>query len=154
MRALLAILTMLWLAVPAVAVNPDEMLKDPALEARARTISEGLRCLVCQNESIDDSDADLAHEIRVLVRERLTAGDTDQQVVQYLVDRYGEYVLLKPVFAWHTLILWIAAPSLLVIGGIVLFVAGRRRRGAAVTGGELTADEQQALDELTKDSNA
>jgi cytochrome c-type biogenesis protein CcmH len=153
MRALLVLLTTLWLAFPAFAVNPDEMLKDPALEARARTISEGLRCLVCQNESIDDSDADLAHEIRVLVRERLTAGDTDQQVVQYLVDRYGEYVLLKPVFAWHTLILWIAAPSLLVIGGIVLLVAGRRRRGAVVTAGELTADEQQALDELTKDSN-
>ncbi len=104
------------------------MLKDPTLEARARAISAGLRCLVCQNESIDDSDADLAHEIRVLVRERLMAGDTDQQAVQYLVDRYGEYVLLKPVFAWHTLILWVAAPSLLVIGGIVLVVAARRRR--------------------------
>ncbi|HVX73238.1 MAG TPA: cytochrome c-type biogenesis protein, partial [Devosia sp.] len=100
MRALLAALLLLWLTLPALAVNPDEMLADPALEARARAISAGLRCLVCQNESIDDSDADLAHEIRVLVRERLKAGDTDQQVVQYLVDRYGEFVLLKPVFAW------------------------------------------------------
>jgi len=154
MRALLVLLTTLWLVLPAFAVNPDEMLKDPALEARARTISEGLRCLVCQNESIDDSDADLAHEIRVLVRERLTAGDTDQQVVQYLVDRYGEYVLLKPVFAWHTLILWVAAPSLLVVGGIVLFIAGRRRRALATAQGELTADEQRALDELSQGPNA
>ena len=141
-------------APAAFAVQPNEMLSDPVLEKRARTISAELRCLVCQNESIDDSDADLAHEIRVLVRERLTAGDTDQQVVQYLVDRYGEYVLLKPVFAWHTLILWIAAPTLLVIGAIVLFIAGRRRRGATLTASELTADEQQALDDLTKDSNA
>jgi cytochrome c-type biogenesis protein CcmH len=138
---------LLWLALPAFAVNPDEMLADPALEARARAISEGLRCLVCQNESIDDSDADLAHEIRVLVRERLTAGDTDAQVVQYLVDRYGEYVLLKPVFAWHTALLWTAAPAILVIGGVVLFMAGRRKR-KVVGQGELTAEEQRALDEL------
>ncbi|MBN9305669.1 MAG: cytochrome c-type biogenesis protein CcmH [Devosia sp. 67-54] len=147
MRALLAALMLVWLALPALAVNPDEMLADPALEARARAISAGLRCLVCQNESIDDSDADLAHEIRVLVRERLKAGDTDQQVVQYLVDRYGEFVLLKPVFAWHTLVLWIAAPTILVIGGIVLVVTARRRRGLSDPG-PLTAEEQQALDEL------
>ena len=151
MRVLLVLLTTLWLVLPAFAVNPDEMLKDPVLEARARTISEGLRCLVCQNESIDDSDADLAHEIRVLVRERLTAGDTDQQAVQYLVDRYGEYVLLKPVFAWHTLILWIAAPSLLVIGGIVLVVAARRRRSVVIPTGDLSSDEQRVLDELSED---
>jgi cytochrome c-type biogenesis protein CcmH len=150
MRALLAALLMLWLTLPALAVNPDEMLADPALEARARAISAGLRCLVCQNESIDDSDADLAHEIRVLVRERLKAGDTDQQVVQYLVDRYGEFVLLKPVFAWHTLVLWIAAPTILVVGGIVLVVAARKRRSTAAVGGALTAEEQQALDELDR----
>ena len=96
MKQLLALLMLAWLTLPAFAVNPDEMLADPALEARARAISENLRCLVCQNESIDDSNADLAREIRILVRERLTAGDTDDQVVQYLVDRYGEYVLLKP----------------------------------------------------------
>jgi cytochrome c-type biogenesis protein CcmH len=148
MRALLAALLLLWLTLPALAVNPDEMLADPALEARARAISAGLRCLVCQNESIDDSDADLAHEIRVLVRERLKAGDTDQQVVQYLVDRYGEFVLLKPVFAWHTLVLWIAAPTILVVGGIVLVMAARKRRSTAAVGGPLTAEEQQALDEL------
>jgi cytochrome c-type biogenesis protein CcmH len=147
MRALLAALLLLWLTLPALAVNPDEMLADPALEARARAISAGLRCLVCQYESIDDSDADLAHEIRVLVRERLKAGDTDQQVVQYLVDRYGEFVLLKPVFAWHTLVLWIAAPTILVIGGIVLVVAARKRRSVLELG-PLTDEEQQALDEL------
>jgi cytochrome c-type biogenesis protein CcmH len=149
MRALLAALLLLWLTLPALAVNPDEMLADPALEARARAISAGLRCLVCQNESIDDSDADLAHEIRVLVRERLKAGDTDQQVVQYLVDRYGEFVLLKPVFAWHTLVLWIAAPTILVIGGIVLVVAARKRRSVLELG-PLTDEEQQALDELDR----
>ena len=146
MRALIAALTLLWLALPAFAVNPDEMLKDPALEARARTISAGLRCLVCQNESIDDSDADLAHDIRIIVRQRLTAGDTDDQVRQYLVDRYGEFVLLKPVIAPHTIALWIAAPTILVVGGIVLIIAARRRK--PVGSATLTAEEQQGLDEL------
>ena len=148
MRAVLAALILLWLALPAFAVNPDEMLKDPALEARARTISEGLRCLVCQNESIDDSDADLAHEIRVLVRQRLTAGDTDDQVRQFLVDRYGEFVLLKPVLAPHTLVLWLAAPTLLILGGIVIFVAVRRRRGAPELAMAPTVDEQAVLQSL------
>jgi cytochrome c-type biogenesis protein CcmH len=146
MRALLAALMLLWLALPAFAVNPDEMLRDPALEARAREISEGLRCLVCQNESIDDSDADLAHEIRVLVRQRLVAGDTDDQVRQFLVDRYGEFVLLKPVIAPHTLVLWLAAPVVLIGGGTVLFLAARRRRKLASAG--LTAEESKALEEL------
>ena len=148
MRALLALVLLAWLALPAIAVNPDEVLPDPALEARARAISAGLRCLVCQNESIDDSDADLAHQIRVLVRDRLTAGDTDAQVVQYLVDRYGEFILLRPVLAPHTLILWTAAPTVLVIGGIVLFVVARRRRRATVGEAALTPEEQKALDEL------
>ncbi len=149
MRPLLALLLALGLALPALAVNPDEMLADPALEARARTISEGLRCLVCQNESIDDSDADLAREIRILVRERLVAGDTDDEAVQYLVDRYGEYVLLKPVFAPHTLLLWIAGPAALLLGGAVVFFAARRKRaqGEAVP---LTPEEAQALEELEK----
>jgi len=150
MRTLLAALVLVWLAFPAFAVNPDEMLSDPALEARARSISEGLRCLVCQNESIDDSDADLAHQIRVIVRQRLTLGDTDEQVRRYLVDRYGEFVLLRPVFALHTLALWIAAPAIMVIGGIALLVASRRRRRlAAVPDVPLTQDEQRALDELS-----
>jgi cytochrome c-type biogenesis protein CcmH len=143
MRTVLAALMLLWLALPAFAVNPDEMLKDAALEARARTISEGLRCLVCQNESIDDSDADLAHEIRVLVRQRLVAGDTDDQARQFLVDRYGEYVLLKPVVAPHTLVLWLAAPTLLIVGAIVIFVAIRRRNPASQAA--LTPEEQAAL---------
>ena len=148
MRAVLAALILLWLALPAFAVNPDEMLKDPALEARARTISEGLRCLVCQNESIDDSDADLAHEIRVLVRQRLAAGDTDDQVRQFLVDRYGEFVLLKPVLAPHTLVLWLAAPTLLIAGAIVIFVAARRRKPQPAPA--LTPDERAALEDLRK----
>ena len=153
MRAILAALMIVWLAVPAIAVNPDEMLSDPGLESRARVISSGLRCLVCQNESIDDSDADLAKQIRIIVRQRLVAGDSDDQVRQYLVDRYGEYVLLRPVFALHTLILWAAAPAIIVIGAIVLVLAGRRRTRLAVgvpAGTELTPDEQRALDELGK----
>ena len=153
MRVILAALMIVWLALPAVAVNPDEMLSDPGLETRARAISSGLRCLVCQNESIDDSDADLARQIRIIVRQRLVAGDSDDQVRQYLVDRYGEFVLLRPVFALHTLILWAAAPAIIVIGAIVLIVAGRRRARMAVgvpAGTELTPDEQRALDELGK----
>jgi cytochrome c-type biogenesis protein CcmH len=152
MRAILAALMIAWLALPVLAVSPDEMLSDPALEQRARVISAGLRCLVCQNESIDDSDADLAKQIRIIVRQRLVAGDSDDQVRQYLVDRYGEFVLLKPVFALHTLLLWAAAPLIIVIGAIVLVVAGRRRNriSTAGAGSDLTAEEQRALDELTK----
>ena len=124
------------------AVQPDEVLDDPALEARAREISAGLRCLVCQNQSIDDSDAPLAKDLRVLVRERLTAGDSDSEVVQYLVDRYGEFVLLKPRFGLHTLILWVGAPLLFVIGIFVLWRNARHRKklvpGAAV---DLTDEE-------------
>ncbi|HWA42370.1 MAG TPA: cytochrome c-type biogenesis protein [Hypericibacter adhaerens] len=152
MRALVVLLATVWLAWPALAVNPDEMLADPALEARARAISEGLRCLVCQNESIDDSDADLAHEIRVLVRERLKAGDSDDQVRQYLVDRYGEFVLLKPVFAWHTLLLWAAAPAALLAGAAALAIGVGRRRRLAEEAAGLTEAEKKALDEL--DGNA
>ena len=146
MRSVLAALLLLWMALPAFAVNPDEMLKDPQLEARARVISEGLRCLVCQNESIDASDADLAHEIRVLVRQRLVAGDSDDQVRQFLVDRYGEFVLLRPVLAPHTLALWLAAPALLVVGGVVVFLAVRRRRPPLEA--RLTPDERRALEAL------
>jgi cytochrome c-type biogenesis protein CcmH len=149
MKLVLALLLTLWLVAPALAVNPDEVLADPALEARARAISATLRCLVCQNESIDDSNADLAREIRLIVRERLVAGDSDEQVMQYLVDRYGEFVLLKPVFAPHTLVLWAAAPMVLVIGGIAIVVAARRKRASQVPAqGTLTAEERRALDEL------
>ncbi|OEO30640.1 hypothetical protein VW23_020270 [Devosia insulae DS-56] len=148
MRALVALILLVLLSAPALAVRPDEVLADPVLETRARAISEGLRCLVCQNQSIDDSDADLAHDLRVLVRERLTAGDSDQQVRDYLVARYGEYVLLNPVMAPHTVLLWIAAPAVLVIGGIVVFIGARRKRAAGQTA--LTDDEAKALEELER----
>lgn len=145
MTWLRALLLALCLATPVVALSPDEILDDPVLEQRARDISAGLRCLVCQNQSIDDSDADLARDLRVLVRERLVAGDSDEAVRQYLVDRYGEYVLLNPRVNGHTLLLWIAAPVLLLAGLGTLFVVGRRRR---VVEAGLSAEEQAALDEL------
>src|SRR5690349_24201443 len=117
---------------PCLAVQPDEILPDPALEARARALSHELRCMVCQNQSIDDSDAPLAHDLRVLVRDRLKAGDSDAQVMDFLVARYGEFVLLKPrLFEWHTAPLWLAPVGLLLIGGITVFVAARRRRDFA-----------------------
>jgi cytochrome c-type biogenesis protein CcmH len=145
MTWLRALLLALCLATPVMALSPDEILGDPVLEQRARDISSELRCLVCQNQSIDDSDADLAKDLRVLVRERLVAGDSDEAVRQYVVDRYGEYVLLNPRLGGHTLLLWIAAPGLLLAGLGTLFVVGRRRR--AVDAG-LSAEEQAALDEL------
>lgn len=132
----------------AFAVQPDEVLSDPVLETRAREISAELRCLVCQNQSIDDSDADLAKDLRLLVRERLTAGDSDKQVVQYLVDRYGEFVLLQPRFALHTLVLWVAAPVLFLVG-IFLMWRQFRRRDKTVSGSvELTAQELKDLADL------
>jgi cytochrome c-type biogenesis protein CcmH len=128
MRAGLILLLLLLHAAPVFAVEPDEMLKDPALEARARELSQELRCMVCQNQSIDSSDAPLAHDIRVLVRQRLQQGDTDKQVIDFLVSRYGEFVLLKPRFAWHNALLWAVPPGILVIGGIALVVLAKRRR--------------------------
>ena len=148
MRWLLALALLFALSAPALAVRPDEILADPVLEARARVISEGLRCLVCQNQSIDSSDADLAHDLRVIVRERLVAGDTDDQVRAFLVARYGEYVLLNPVIAPHTLVLWIAGPVVLLGGAVVVFFAARRKRKLVTGVSELTADEAEALKEL------
>jgi cytochrome c-type biogenesis protein CcmH len=116
---------------PAMAVEPDEILKDPVLEARARHISEGLRCLVCQNQSIDDSAAPLAKDLRVLVRERLKAGDSDQQIEDFIVSRYGEFVLLKPRFEPKTLVLWFATPAVLIIAVLIVILAYRRRTAAA-----------------------
>ncbi|MDB5562416.1 MAG: CcmL [Hyphomicrobiales bacterium] len=132
--------------VAAYAVNPNEMLADPALESRAKDISQGLRCLVCQNESIEESDADLAHDLRVLVRDRVKAGDTNQQATQYIVDRYGEFVLLKPVMALHTILLWFAAPGVLLIGLVVVILAARKRRAALPP--TLTPEEAAALASL------
>jgi cytochrome c-type biogenesis protein CcmH len=141
-------------AAPALAVTPEEILPDPQLEARARSLSHELRCMVCQNQSIDDSDAPLAHDLRVLVRERLKAGDSDPQVIDFLVARYGEFVLLKPrMFEWHTAPLWLAPIGLLLVGGITVYVAARRRRGVAANAGApapLSGSEQARLAELTK----
>jgi cytochrome c-type biogenesis protein CcmH len=145
----LAALLLALFAGSAWAVTPDEMLKDPKLEARARVLSEQLRCMVCQNQSIDDSEAPLAHDLRVLLRERLKAGDTDQQVINYLVARYGEFILLKPRFNPHTLILWLTPPAVLVIGGIAAFLVLRRRAKSAPPG-ELTAEEEAALGKILK----
>lgn len=132
------------------AVEPKEMLADPALEARARNLSKELRCMVCQNQSIDDSEAPLAHDLRVLVRERLQAGDSDRQVITFLVARYGEFVLLRPQFAWHTAALWGLPPAALLIG-IVVIVFVVRRRAPAVETANLSAAEEARLTELLRD---
>ncbi|RFB97094.1 cytochrome c-type biogenesis protein CcmH [Rhizobium leguminosarum bv. trifolii] len=147
MRRLLLAFVLMLLAAPAFAVNPDEVLADPALEARARALSAELRCMVCQNQSIDDSNADLAKDLRLLVRERITDGDSDEAVLNYIVSRYGEFVLLKPRFSMKTGLLW-GAPALLVLaGGLSLLVFARRRSGKP-TGSKLTADEQSKLNDL------
>ncbi|BCH25997.1 cytochrome c biogenesis protein [Mesorhizobium sp. L-8-10] len=138
------------LAGPAAyAVQPDEMLKDPALEQRARRLSAELRCMVCQNQSIDDSDADLARDLRILVRDRLSAGDSDRQVLDYIVSRYGEFVLLKPRFSLRNAILWSVPAILLLAGGTFLIVSARTRRRPA--GEPLTAEENEALARMLKD---
>ena len=132
--------------LPAHAVSPGEVLDDPALEARARVISAGLRCLVCQNQSIDDSDAELARDLRVIVRERLTAGDSNEEAVAYIVARYGEFVLLKPSFSVQNALLWISPFAILLTGGIALLVSiGRRDAPAPV---ELSETERAELDDI------
>jgi cytochrome c-type biogenesis protein CcmH len=150
-NVVLLVLTLLFvgLAMPARAVLPDERLADPVLEARARTLSQELRCLVCQNQSIDDSNADLAHDLRLLVRERLVAGDTDQQVLTYLTSRYGDYVLLRPPMKPETWLLWFGPPLLLIVGGLAILMSWRRRRAEALTRpAPLDADEQARLARL------
>jgi cytochrome c-type biogenesis protein CcmH len=149
MKTLIALVIFLLAAGPALAVNPDEVLKDPALESRARALSGQLRCMVCQNQSIDDSNADLARDLRILVRARLTAGDSDDQVIDYLVSRYGEFVLLKPRLSEHTLLLW-ATPFGLALIGVVVIAVKARRRSAAVPE-ELSEEERQKLADLLKD---
>jgi cytochrome c-type biogenesis protein CcmH len=135
----------------ALAVEPDEMLADPTLEARARTISRELRCMVCQNQSIDDSAAPLAHDLRVLVRERLKAGDNDRQVLDFLVARYGEFVLLKPRFEWRTALLWLTPLSVLIVGAIALVAATKRRKGGTdPSAGKLSAAEEARISELMR----
>jgi cytochrome c-type biogenesis protein CcmH len=127
------------------AVQPNEVLPDAGMEQRARSISAGLRCLVCQNQSIDDSDADLARDLRVLVRERLQAGDSDGQVIDYIVARYGEFVLLKPRLSTETLILWGTPVVLLLAGGTFALLSSRRRRGERPAT-SLTPDEELAVE--------
>ncbi|PYF04959.1 cytochrome c-type biogenesis protein CcmH [Rhodopseudomonas faecalis] len=139
-------------APAAYAVQPDEIMTDPAKEARARELSKELRCMVCQNQSIDDSDAPLAKDLRVLVRERLAAGDSNSQVLDYLVARYGEFVLLRPRLEWHTLMLWLLPPLALLGGAFGLWRYSRKRSAAApeiaTAAPTLSADEQARLDRL------
>ncbi|WP_376705048.1 cytochrome c-type biogenesis protein [Mesorhizobium sp. ISC25] len=144
--ASLILLLALLFAGAAQAVKPDEVLADPALEARARALSEGLRCMVCQNQSIDESDADLARDLRILVRQRLVAGDTDRQVMDYVVSRYGEFVLLKPRFNLRNVLLWGTPVLLLLAGGMFILLAARSRRSTATAA--LSAEEQAALDKM------
>jgi cytochrome c-type biogenesis protein CcmH len=142
----LAVLIGLLLAPASVkAVQPDEILSDPALEARARALSRELRCMVCQNQSIDDSEAPLARDLRVLVRERLQAGDSDRQVIDFLTARYGEFVLLRPRFSPHTALLWLTPAAILLIGAFTIFIFARRRNSPEA---KLTAAEQARLSEI------
>lgn len=147
LRLLIAFVAFIVATSPVLAVNPDEILPDAGLESRARDISANLRCLVCQNQSIDDSDAELARDLRVLVRERLVAGDTDAQIVDYVVDRYGEFVLLRPSFSSRNLVLWGTPILVLFVGGLTAFLYSRRqaqRNGVLA----LSSDEEQRLSKL------
>ncbi len=148
-RILAAALLALALVAPALAVQPSEMLDDPAMEQRARNLSAGLRCMVCQNQSIDDSDAELARDLRVLVRERIAAGESDDEVIGYIVSRYGEFVLLQPRFSVRNALLW-ATPALLLAfgGGFLLVHAMRRKRNARPATGVLTPEEEARLSDI------
>ena len=146
MRYLLILPLMIQLAASAFAVQPDEILKDAGLETRARAISAGLRCLVCQNQSIDDSDASVARDLRILIREQLVQGKSDEEVVDFVVARYGDFVLLKPRFTAHTAILWLAPFLALALGALFLW----RRRAPATTPESLTADEKAEVEKLLK----
>lgn len=133
---------------PSQAVQPEEILKDPALESRARNLSRELRCMVCQNQSIDDSEAPLARDLRLLVRERLTQGDTDQQVLDFLVSRYGNFVLLRPPLEWRTMLLWGLPPAALIAGLVGLMIKGRRQRPTTSGTEALSQDEERRLSTL------
>lgn len=138
------------LAAPVFAVQPDEVLDDPVLEARARALSKGLRCPVCQSESIDESNADIARDLRLLVRERIMAGDSDEQAMDFIVARYGEYVLLKPTLGGANLVLWIAGPAML-LGGLVMGGIYLRRRGQGAIPAALSDKEQARLRDILKE---
>ena len=143
-RSLVVAVLLLFSTVPAVAVLPDEILSDPVLEERARNLSAQLRCMVCQNQSIDDSNAELARDLRVLVRERLVSGDSDQDVIAYVVSRYGEFVLLKPRFSARTVLLW-GAPILLTLAGVTSLLVFARRRNTLPTQQKLSSDEEAKI---------
>ena len=151
MRALAFVFLVFSLAWPAAAVEPDEILDDPVLERRARDISMNLRCLVCQNQSIDDSNADLARDLRILVRERLTAGDSDSAVIRYIVARYGDYVLLDPPFKGSTYVLWIGPGVIFAFGAAAVFLFLRRRRSVAPP--PLTEEEARMVESLMDDGS-
>lgn len=144
------VLALMLAASPVLAVEPDEVLDDPVLEERARALSQGLRCPVCRNESIDESNADIARDIRILLRERLVAGDSDTEAIDFIVDRYGEFVLLKPLTTGSNLVLWIAGPAMLLAAlGIALLYL--RRRSAPVQAEALSAEEEARLREILKE---
>jgi cytochrome c-type biogenesis protein CcmH len=153
MLALALVVSMLAAPMAVRAVQPDEMLADPAMEARARDVSRELRCVVCQNESIDESNAELAHDLRVLVRERIAAGDSNRQVIDYVVSRYGDFVLLRPPLKAETWALWFGPAAVLAIGILVLAVYVRRRAKAAPAPAAppLTADEEERLARAVQD---
>jgi len=148
MRLTIVVLILSLAPFAAAAVQPDEMLADPVLEQRARDISAGLRCMVCRNESIDESNADLARDMRLLVRERLTEGDSDAEVVEFVVDRYGEYALFKPTFGGSNLVLWLAGPVMLLVAAGVGFTYLRARRDAPDVPKALSPDEADRLREI------
>ena len=150
MRRLLIAFAFLLTAFPAFAVHPDEVLADPALDARARALSSQLRCMVCQNQSIDDSNAELARDLRLLVRERLKTGDSDQAVIDYVVSRYGEFVLLNPRLRGETLLLW-GAPVVLFLAGATAMLLFVRRRGGKPTGTPLSEGEKAELERLMRE---
>ncbi len=135
-------------SMPGFAVEPSEILEDSALEARARSISKGLRCVVCQNQSIDDSDAELARDLRVLVRERLVKGDSDQQVVDYIASRYGDFVLLKPPFKKTTYVLWLGPVVIAIFAFIAVFFFYRRKKAEETAPPAFSSEEQKRLDKL------
>ncbi|WP_256387127.1 MULTISPECIES: cytochrome c-type biogenesis protein [unclassified Azospirillum] len=152
---MVGITTLALLSAPAFAVMPDEKLADPAMEARAREISKELRCLVCQNQSIDDSNADLARDLRVLVRERLVAGDSNDQVLAYVTDRYGDFVLLRPPLKSYTLVLWAGPFAVLLVAGLGTAVYLRRRRQEVeASAGTVLSDEEEARLQALLDGTA
>lgn len=148
--ALVGILLSVSINSTSLAVNPDEILQDPQLEQRARQLSKNLRCLVCQNQSIDDSDADLAKDLRVLLRKRLVAGDSDEEVINYIVSRYGEFVLLTPRLSLHTMLLWLS-PLLLLMFGAFLIIRRRNHSTSKVT--KLSDEEEERLERLLSDQD-